>query len=266
MERTVLVIDQDRRLFSLFQQTLHDVDFDGRLVIGDCKGSTIRQYDPSLVVVADSCLGLDPRRLLRQLIAEVPAPFLVICSARDGVVDALGSSVDTSAALMLGALDSIYRGDVADVVRARIRRACQLARALYPAPGLVSVVGDLQLNIAKRQLICPAGLIQLGHIETRIVSALARARGDRVSRTELFEIAWRDELEPNDRRLDVRISAINQKLDGMTRGRIRISGVRNAGYCICEDVAGTQGDGLSSSDFDQVGMRRWKDLPRELHT
>lgn len=235
MERTVLVIDQDRRVFGVLLQALREVDVAGHLVIGECGLSRIRQYEPSLVVVSDTCLGLDPRRRLRHLITEIPSPFLVICSTRDGVLENDGGHLDTSAALTLGALDSIYRGDATDLVRARTRRACQLARALYPSPGLISLIGEVQLHVPRRQLIAPSGMIQLGHLEARIVAALARSQGERISRSELFAAAWRDELEPNDRRLDVRISAINHKLSRLTEGRARIACVRNLGYCLSED-------------------------------
>jgi DNA-binding response OmpR family regulator len=235
MERTVLVIDQDRRVFGVMLQALREVDFAGHLVLGECGLSRMRQYEPSLVVVSDNCLGLDPRRRLRQLIAEIPAPFLVICSMRDGVSENDGGHIDTSAALTLGALDGLYRGDGVDLVRARTRRACQLARALYPSPSLISLLGDVQLHVSRRQLISPAGAMQLGHIEARIMAALARAQGNRVSRSDLFEAAWRDELEPNDRRLDVRISAINHKLSKLTEGRGRIACIRNQGYSLSED-------------------------------
>lgn len=235
MERMVLVIDQDRRLFSVMLQALRDVDFVGHLVVGECGLSKVHQYGPSLVVVSDHCLGLDPRQRLLQFITEVPAPFLVLCSMRDGVSEHEGAHLDASAALALGALDSIYRGDAVELIRARLRRACQLARALYPAPGLMSLVGDVQLHVPRRQLISAAGVQQLGHLEARIVAALARAQGERISRSELFAIAWRDELEPNDRRLDVRVSAINHKLAHLTSGRARIACIRNLGYCLSED-------------------------------
>ena len=94
--------------------------------------------------------------------------------------------------------------------------------------------GDVQFDVSHRHLMRGHESVQLGHIESRIVAALARAGGERISRSDLFELGWRDELEPNDRRLDVRISAINHKLDGLTEGRVRIACIRNLGYCLTE--------------------------------
>ncbi len=234
MERTILVIDDDRRLFGLMARTFQDVDFVGHLVIGDCHSSRIRQYEPSLVVIADSCLGSDPSRQFKHLLEHVAAPFIAICSLRDRMRVGVDPVFDAGVALMLGALDSFYRGDAADLIRARIHRACQLTRALYPATGLIAMFGDVQFDVSHRHLMRGHESVQLGHIESRIVAALARAGGERISRSDLFELGWRDELEPNDRRLDVRISAINHKLDGLTEGRVRIACIRNLGYCLTE--------------------------------
>ena len=240
VERTALVIDDDRRLYSLIIRAIYDVDFVGRFVLEDCTATKIRQYGPSLVIVSDGCLGRDPSTQFQRLLADIAAPFFIVCSVRErsrGVdpYEAPPEGLDVANALKLGALDAVYRGETTDLIRARIGRACQLARALYPTPGMISLLGDLQFDASRRQLIGTEGSIQLGHIEARIIAGLARARGDRISRADLFEIAWRDELEPNDRRLDVRISAINHKLAELSRGGLRISCVRNAGYCLARD-------------------------------
>jgi DNA-binding winged helix-turn-helix (wHTH) protein len=242
MERTVLVIDDDRRLYKLIVRSIYEADFVGRFLPADSEVGRIRGLSPSLIVVADTCLGPDPSTRLQALMADIPAPFFVICSLRERPRNAeIGEprpvGLDACTTLQLGALDTVVRGDPMDLIRARLRRACQLARALYPAPGLMALPGDLSFDASRRRLQSAEGAIQLGHIESRILAGLARARGDRISRSDLFEIAWRDELEPNDRRLDVRISAINHKLAELSRGKVRISCVRNAGYCLGRAVS-----------------------------
>jgi hypothetical protein len=237
-----LVIDDDRRLYKLIVRTIYEADFVGRFLPADSEGGRILALSPSLIVVADTCLGPDPSTRLQALMSHIPAPFFVICSLRErprmtDVGEPRLVGLDACTTLQLGAIDTVVRGDPMELIRARLRRACQLARALYPAPGLMALPGELSFDAARRRLQSADGAIQLGHIESRILAGLARARGDRVSRSDLFEIAWRDELEPNDRRLDVRILAINHKLAELSRGSVRISCMRNASYCLGRSVA-----------------------------
>ena len=77
--------------------------------------------------------------------------------------------------------------------------------------------------------------LELTGMEFNILEVLARHAGQIVGRDELSQAVFGHPLEPFDRRIDVHISSIRQKLGVTASGASRIQTVRGQGYQLVKD-------------------------------
>lgn len=180
----------------------------------------LKSSTPSLLVIEDNQLPAPALDALNNLVNNSGIPVMVVCNG----------TLEPATVLDANALECTSMQMSEAEFKSRIRRGARLAAALFPSPGELKLSEHNRLRYRDHKLLGAAMTIKLGYLETQLLFSLGSTPGKPVSRETLCHAAWRRSLMPGDRRLDIRIVALNQKLREATAGQLTIRGVRNAGY------------------------------------
>ncbi|MBB4113228.1 DNA-binding response OmpR family regulator [Rhizobium sp. BK226] len=225
----VLLIDDDVELTTLLQEYLaeegYDVvtDTDGRAAIAAAAANTID------IIVLDIMMprmnGIEVLQRIRKL-SQIPVLMLT----------ARGDDIDRISGLNLGADDYVPKpcspGELAARVRAILRRAGQ------PAAGSATDTlrtGQLVIHPGSRTAEWRGEPLELTGTEFRLLEILARSGGQLLSKQDISKLAFGKPLTPFDRRIDVHISSVRQKLGLREDGQSWIRSVRGQGYQLLVD-------------------------------
>jgi DNA-binding response OmpR family regulator len=225
----VLLIDDDVELTGLLQVYLaeegYDVqtDTDGRAAIAAAAGNTVD------IIVLDIMMprmnGIEILQRIRSL-SQVPVLMLT----------ARGDDIDRISGLNLGADDYVTKPCSPGELSARLRAI--LRRANQPASGASSDVlkaGRLTLQPGNRTAEWCGQPLPLTGTEFSLLEVLARNAGQLVSKQDISKRAFGKPLTPFDRRIDVHISSVRQKLGAREDGQSWIQSVRGQGYQLLLD-------------------------------
>ncbi|MBB2717877.1 UNVERIFIED_ORG: two-component system OmpR family response regulator [Rhizobium etli] len=225
----VLLIDDDAELTTLLQEYLveegYDVvtDTDGRAAIAAAAGNTVD------IIVLDIMMprmnGIEVLQRIRKL-SQVPVLMLT----------ARGDDVDRISGLNLGADDYVPKPCSPGELAARLRAI--LRRAGPPAAGLPTETvraGQLVIHSGNRSAEWRGETLELTGTEFSLLEVLARSAGQLVSKQEISKRAFGKPLTPFDRRIDVHISSVRQKLGLREDGQSWIQSVRGHGYQLLLD-------------------------------
>ncbi|WP_300297388.1 response regulator transcription factor [Ferrovibrio sp.] len=115
-------------------------------------------------------------------------------------------------------------------------RLLALARRGKSAPAQTALeVGDLSLDLLKRQASRGGRAIALKPREYKLLEYLMRHAGQVVTRTMLLENVWDYHFDPQTNVIDVHISNLRQKLDADSDKPL-LKTVRGAGYMLSADA------------------------------
>ncbi|WP_420963778.1 response regulator [Brucella sp. IR073] len=225
----VLLIDDDVELTTLLQEYLaeegYDVatDTDGRAAIA----AAARNAADLIVldIMMPRMNGIEVLQRIRKL-SQVPVLMLT----------ARGDDIDRISGLDLGADDYVTKpcspGELAARVRAILRRVNQ------PAAGASTGTlraGRLVIHPGNRTAEWNGEPLELTGTEFSLIEVLARNAGQLVSKQEISKRAFGKPLTPFDRRIDVHISSVRQKLGLRADGQSWIRSVRGQGYQLLLD-------------------------------
>lgn len=157
--------------------------------------------------------------LCRVIRAKVPAPRVLMATARDAVQDRI-------AGLDLGADDYLVKPYALGELVARVRAL--LRRPDHAAPTLLQV-GDLVLDPATREGRRGPRAILLTTKEFAVLEVLMRGSGRVLTREYIGEHAWDDNFDPMSNVIDVYIARLRKKIDGSDDLPL-LTTVRGAGY------------------------------------
>jgi DNA-binding response OmpR family regulator len=217
--KTVLVVDDEANIVELIRLYLEREGF--RVVAagdGPSAIATHREQAPDLVILDLMLPGLDGFEVCRQIRREADTPILML-TARSEDVDAI-------VGLELGADDYVTkpfnpRALVARV-KAILRRSDGATRSGRPIDA-----GLLHLDPRRREAVVGERLLDLRPREFDLLSALARAPGEVLTRDELLSDVWGTDFPGETRTVDVHVAELRRKLgdDGPS-----IETVRGVGY------------------------------------
>lgn len=222
---SVLLIDDDRELTAMLAEYLTQEGFgvaaahDGQR--GEAEALSGRYDLVVLDVMLPRVSGIEVLRRIRRS-AEVP---ILLLTAR-------GDDVDRIAGLDLGADDYVPKpsspGEIVARIRAILRRTS--ARESPDNAGSPIIAGSLTLWPGRRTAEWRGTPLDLTGTEFSLLEELARHAGQLVSKTQLSLNALGRPLTPYDRRIDVHLSSIRQKLGPRDDGHPWILSVRGNGY------------------------------------
>jgi DNA-binding response OmpR family regulator len=168
---------------------------------------------------------------LRRIRADSRVPVLMLT--------ARGENVDRIVGLDMGADDYVPKpctpGELAARIRAILRRTESREPASTSSGSRVLQVGELALRPGSRTALWCGQPLDLTGTEFSLLDVLARHAGQLVSKDTISQQAFGRPLTRFDRRIDVHISSIRQKLGTRPDGQSWIQSVRGRGYQLLKD-------------------------------
>ncbi len=219
----ILVVEDEQRLARLIQRVLTeerhvvDVAFDGDSGLHLAAGGT---YD---LLILDLMLpGRDGLEVCRELrAAKVPTAILMLT--------ARGALEDRVAGLRLGADDYLVKPFAMEELLARV--AALLRRGRAPTELTQLRVGDLTLDIPRREAMRNGRIIELTAKEFALLEFLMRHPDQVLTRAQILEHVWRYDSENLSNVVDIYIHYLREKIDrGFPHPLIRT--MRGVGYRI----------------------------------
>ena len=225
----VLLIDDDSELTAMLAEYLAQENFEARAVADGESGAAEALSGDYAIVVLDVMLprlsGIETLRRIRQK-SRIPVLMLT----------ARGDNIDRIVGLDLGADDYVPKPCTPGELVARLRAILRRTDG-HDAPGPASdlQVGALILRSASRTAEWRGQPLDLTGTEFNLLEVLARNAGHLISKQDLSKRALGRPLTPFDRRIDVHISSIRQKLGSRDDGRSWIQTVRGLGYQLVDE-------------------------------
>ncbi|WP_338477391.1 response regulator transcription factor [Pseudomonas trivialis] len=220
---SVLLVDDDEDLTEMLRQYLAREGFDATAVHTGEEGEEQALSGRYSIVVLDVMLpqlsGIEVLRRIRA-VSQVP---IVLLTAR-------GDNIDRIAGLELGADDYVPKPSSPGELVARLRA---IMRRVQPADRPTADVirtGELVLWPARREARWQGRELGVTSTEFSLLEELAKCAGQVVNKTDLSLNALGCPLKRYDRRIDVHISSIRQKLGPRSDGKAWIQSVRGLGY------------------------------------
>ncbi len=212
----LLVVEDEPRLRSLLERGLGAQGFDVRTASDADEALASARADPPALALLDVMMpGADGFELLEALRGVVPGVPVIMLTARSAVEDRI-RGLDT------GAVDYVTKPFSFRELTARIR--AQLRRDAEP-PTETLRVGEVRLDLFKREVESPLGVFGLSDREFTLLAHLMRHAGQVLTRSQLSEGAWEAVADPRSNMVDVYIANLRQKL-----GAGAITTVRGVGY------------------------------------
>lgn len=215
----ILVVDDETELREAIARRLrahgHGVDEASDLRSAD---EQLFVHHPALVIL-DRMLpdgdGLSLLRDWRQAGHDVP---VLLLTARDGVDDRVEG-------LSSGADDYLVKPFAMQELLARVSAIAR--RQGTPTPSVVQL-GELEIDMGRRELRQAGVLIALRPKEWVLLTLLVAAAGQLVTRQQILEACWDENHEPNSNVEEVLVASLRRKLGSPSRIRT----VRGAGYLL----------------------------------
>ncbi len=222
MNRTILVVDDDRKIVDLVSLYLKR---DGYNVLTAYDGQealeVARRKQPALIVLDLLLPELDGADVCRLLRAESQVPIIML-TARSTDNDKLNG-------LDLGADDYMTKPFNPRELMARIRAV--LRRAL-PAEEPVAdlVFGDLTVSFLRHEVLLREQPVTLTPTEFRLLETLAREPGRAFSRADLLDRIFGYDYEGVERTIDVHVMNLRRKIEPAPSQPRYIGTVPSVGY------------------------------------
>lgn len=200
----ILIVDDDLTLLSVLSRRVGRA---GYAVVTVSSGpAALKHLEsswPSLVIVDLMMPGMDGFELCRRIKQLADLPIIVLSA-----VDASEAKVS---ALERYAEDYVTKPFDPDELIARVQRI--LRRAPIGSPSLTLGDGLIEIDLATRRMVTPAGAQQLTRIEARLLGVLA-ASIDRVVPTELLlDRVWSDADRAEPSYVWVTVRRLRRKLE-----------------------------------------------------
>jgi DNA-binding response OmpR family regulator len=228
----VLLVDDDLELTAMLAQYLVREGFEAHAVHDGEAGVAEAAAGGYALVVLDVMMPrLSGIEALRRIRATSRVPVLMLT--------ARGDNTDRIVGLDMGADDYVPKPCTPGELVARIRAILRRTEGREPAgtggsPKLLQA-GELMLWPGSRRTMWRGQPLELTGTEFSLLEVLVRHAGQLVSRNDISMQAFGRPLARFDRRIDVHISSIRQKLGMRPDGQPWIQSVRGLGYQLLED-------------------------------
>lgn len=229
----VLLADDDLELTAMLSQYLLREGFevqsvhDGQAAVREASAGGY-----SIIVLDVMMPRLSGMEALRRIRASTQVPVLMLT--------ARGDNVDRIVGLDMGADDYVPKPCTPGELVARIRAILRRTERRDPTddgdnrePAQLQS-GPLVLTPGNRRATWHGAPLELTGTEFNLLEVLARRAGELVSKEDISLQAFGQPLARFDRRIDVHISSIRQKLGARPDGQPWIQSVRGKGYQLLE--------------------------------
>ncbi|MDJ1172264.1 response regulator transcription factor [Roseofilum sp. BLCC_M154] len=185
--------------------------------------------EPTLVVLDSSISGGQGLELC-QWMHNQQRSLILMLSARD-------AESDVVAGLQAGADDYLTKPFGMQEFMARVQALIRRQKKLTP-PAYLNY-GDLKIDLVQRRVSLQGVSIDLTPQEFSLLYALAQVGGQPLSRSQLLQRAWPDEID-NPRTVDTHVLSLRKKIEIDPRQPHVIQTVRKVGYRFNQDALSQQ--------------------------
>jgi two-component system OmpR family response regulator len=216
----VLVVEDEKKVASFVKKGLEEQGFGVELEEnGDLAYERIRSEAWDVVVLDIMLPGRDGLSILKNLREQrYPVPVILL-SARSELDERVTG-------LNLGADDYVTKPFFIEELIARIYA---VARRRDGEPGRLLQVGELVLDLIRREIKRAGVEIVLTARELNLLEVMMRTPGRVFTRTQLLERVWGYDFDPQTNLVDVNIQRLRKKLDRPGEESI-VETVRGVGY------------------------------------
>jgi two-component system, OmpR family, response regulator len=222
----ILLVEDEPKLARLLQRGLGEEGITTDVAETGADGIWLAGERPYDVLVLDLMLpdvdGVEVCRRVRARDDRTPVLMLT----------ALGSVPDRVAGLDAGADDYLVKPFAFDELLARLRALAR--RGGVPRPQTLAV-GDLVLDLRSREVRRGSTDVALTAQEYALLEAMARRRGEVLTREQLLHLAWDLAYEARSNVVDVCVKGLRDRID-RPFGRHSLQTVRGLGYRLVEDA------------------------------
>jgi two-component system OmpR family response regulator len=216
----VLVVEDEKKVASFVKKGLEEQGFGVELEEnGDLAYERIRSEAWDVVVLDIMLPGRDGLSILKNLREQrYPVPVILL-SARSELDERVTG-------LNLGADDYVTKPFFIEELIARIYA---VARRRDGEPGRLLQVGELVLDLIRREIKRDGVEIVLTARELNLLEVMMRTPGRVFTRTQLLERVWGYDFDPQTNLVDVNIQRLRKKLDRPGEESV-VETVRGVGY------------------------------------
>ena len=223
LKQRILVVDDDKEVVRLMQAYLERAGYDVVVAYeGESAVQILRSEKPDLLLL-DLMLpdrdGFDITRLLRNdpSLADIP---IIMLTARVDVTDRI-------VGLEMGADDYVTKPYDPREVVARVRARL---RGSTPSQHQMLEVGDLQLDVGRREVRVTDQLVDLTPTEFNLLQVLMSQAGYVLTRSELISRGLGANYGGMERTLDSHIRNLRQKIEPDSKNPLYIHTIYGVGY------------------------------------
>ncbi len=240
----VLVVEDERALRETMAYNLRRRGFAVHLVEDGTSALAAARAQTPDVILLDVLLpgGIDGFEVCRLLRHDLRCPIILL--------SALADEVDRVVGLEVGADDYVTKPFSTVELVARIK--AHLRRAAMPAAGADAarqrgpslaplVVGDLEIDAARREVRVAGRPVQLKRREFDLLHYLARHAGMTLTRSRLLAAVWSDQLpgRGDTRTVDVHVHRVRERIEPRPSRPRYLHTVRGLGYALRPVLAAT---------------------------
>ena len=220
----VLIVDDEKRIREVVEYALQKDGFRVSSVADGLEALSALERDPPDLVVLDVMLpGLDGLSVCKRIRSQRQTPILFLSARAD--------EVDRIVGLELGGDDYLVKPFSPRELVARVRavlRRFEAATEPKEAAARPLRHGQLSLDLERHEAIFGGTRVQLTATEFAVLAALIERPGVVLSRAQLLQRAYADDLHVTERTLDSHVRRIRSKFRGL--GGDPIATVHGVGY------------------------------------
>ena len=227
MKQTIALIDDDRNILTSISMALEKEGFNVQTYLdGETALIGLSRTPPDLAIIDIKMPKMDGEELLKKLRKKTSLPVIFLTSKDDEIDELLG--------LKLGADDFVKKsgGFSIKVLIERIR--VQLRKKNLTLEDSKNIIIQGKLKLDPSQLECEWNGKQLPDklttTEFLIVRELAKRPGIIKERSQLMEIAYREDIDIEDRTIDSHVKRIRKKFKKVDNNFSAIETRYGSGY------------------------------------
>jgi len=226
MNKSILIVDDDKRLRELLKDYLKDKNFDIYLCEDFIEAQEILSIIYFDLIILDRMMPSgDGIKLVEVIKKNFNAPVIMLTAMSDD-----RNKID---GLKIGADDYLAKPFEPEELYLRINKLVKLFENLSKKNTKISF-GDFIFDISSLELKQKDNLIYLTEVENNLLLKLIYKKNDIVLREELADQEF-DESEL--RKIDVRITRLRQKIEKNAKQPQYIKTVRGKGYkLVCDEI------------------------------
>lgn len=220
----ILLVEDEEKVAHFIKRGLEEEGYSVDVVDNGREGlSKIRSFSYDLVLLDIMIPEIDGFEVLKRMRAEYIDTPVLILTAKD-------SKEDVVKGLELGSDDYLTKPFSFEELLARIKALVRRTKKVSPP---LLRCGPLTLNPITRKLYTEEKEVDLTEKEFLIMEFLMKNKGKAVTRKEIGEYVWQNELESSNI-VDVYINFLRKKIEHLLPEKKCIRTVRGVGYIFVE--------------------------------